>query len=188
MNIIRPMLLALLLAVPDVASAVRIYQSTGPDGVTQFSDQPSPQARELDISVPTQVPAAQPPGAYDKPTATETSTAPEAIRYTRLRITQPSNDAVFWFADGPVLVQADIVPPLAEGHVLVPLLDGVAQGEGATGNSFTLSGLNPNTYQLKVVIRDQNGKNLKQSATVRFHFKRQSVNLPARRPPPATGN
>lgn len=106
------------------------------------------------------------------------------MAYTTLLITEPANDAVHWFAQGPVKVQARILPPLAEGHVLVPLLDGVAQGEGVPASGFALTDLDPGTYQLSVVIRDAQGKNLKQSPVVRFHFKRQSLNLPARKPPP----
>jgi hypothetical protein len=68
--------------------------------------------------------------------------------------------------------------------MLVPILNGVAQGDGVTANGFNLTGLDPDTYSLTVAIRDAAGKTLKQSTAVRFHFKRQSVNLPSRRPPP----
>jgi hypothetical protein len=106
------------------------------------------------------------------------------VTYRTLKISEPKNDALFWFADGPVKVQADIVPPLAEGHVLVPLLNGIAQGEGVAGNAFALTDLDPDTYQLVLVIRDAKGRELKRSAPTRFHFRRQSINLPARKPPP----
>ena len=89
-----------------------------------------------------------------------------------------------WFAEGPVVVSVEIAPPLAEGDLLVPILNGVAQGEGVAANGFNLTDLDPNTYRLSVAIRDATGKTLKQSATVRFHFKRQSINLPSRRTPP----
>jgi hypothetical protein len=168
--------------IPLASFAARVYQSTAPDGSTVFSDQPSPLARELDITVPASVPPQQ---AADAPVPVKAAPAPTiTVSYRTLKISEPKNDGLFWFADGPVKVQADIVPPLAEGHVLVPLLNGIAQGEGVAGNAFALTDLDPDTYQLVLVIRDAKGRELKRSAPVRFHFRRQSTNLPARKPPP----
>lgn len=174
----------LLLALPMSGGATRVYKSTAPDGSTVFSDQPSPSSTEIDIapSRPSPPPASAASSAEPQPAPPPDTDRP--VAYKTLRITQPANDSVHWFAEGPVAVSVDIVPPLAEGHVLVPLLDGVAQGEGVAANGFTLTGLDPDTYSLAVAIRDTAGKTLKQSAAVRFHFKRQSVNLPQRRPPP----
>lgn len=189
---LRPLVLSLvLLTLPMSGHAMRVYQSKGQDGSTVFSDQPSPMAREIDIDLPPPAtPAPAPPAAVPAP-----APAPDAdedadakVVYTTVRITEPANDAVHWFAEGPVKVQVQIVPPLAEGHVLVPLLNGVAQGGGVHASGFSLTGLDPDTYQLSVVIRDAQGKDLKQSPAIRFHFKRQSVNLPSRRPPPRSGS
>lgn len=176
----------MVLTLPMAGHATRVYQSKGPDGSTVFSDQPSPMAQEIDINLP----AIDPPSlAPDKP-ATPAPPAPDtgkAVVYSTLRITEPVNDSVHWFAEGPVRVQAQIVPPLAEGHVLVPLLNGASQGSGVPASGFNLTDLDPDTYELSVVIRDAQGKSLKQSPTVRFHFKRQSLNLPARKLPPRGG-
>lgn len=152
-----------------------------------FSDQPSPTAQEINIRLP----ATNPPSPVPPKSATPATPVPnagKAVVYTTLRITEPANDAVHWFAEGPVKVQAQIVPPLAEGHVLVPLLNGVAQGSGVTASGFSLTNLDPDTYELSVVIRDAQGKDLKQSPVIRFHFKRQSLNLPARKRPPRGGS
>ena len=184
---LRPVVVCLMvLALPIPGLATRVYQSTGPDGSTVFSDQPSPMAREIDINLP---PVATPAPAQPVPVPASTPDADEdeEVVYTTLRITEPADDAVHWFAEGPVKVQAQIVPPLAEGHVLVPLLNGVAQGSGVHASGFGLTGLDPNTYELSVVIRNGQGKDLKQSPVVRFHFKRQSLNLPARKSPPRGG-
>ncbi len=173
----------LLLALPMSGGATRVYKSTAPDGSTVFSDQPSASSTEIDIAPSRPSPTA-PAAARAEPKPEPAPDTDRPVAYKTLRITQPANDSVHWFAEGPVAVSVDIVPPLAEGHVLVPLLDGVAQGEGVAANGFTLTGLDPDTYSLAVAIRDTAGKTLKQSAAVRFHFKRQSVNLPQRRPPP----
>lgn len=175
--------------VPSVANAERVYKSKAPDGSTVFSDQPSPQAHEMDINVP--APAASPPpaatDASEPPSKGNSEPAGAAVAYQTLKITVPTNDAVFWFADGPVKVQTDIDPPLATGDVLVPYLNGTPQGKGVAGSAFALTDLDPNTYELAVVIRDANGRELKRSETVRFHYRRQSINLPARKPPPKSG-
>ncbi len=173
----------MLILLHGTGHATRVYQSKAADGSTVFSDQPSDQATQITIDLP----AAPPPSTVTRPAAAAPQQEPAAdkpVTYTTLRITRPANDAVAWFADGPVAVNVEIAPPLAEGHVLVPLLNGVAQGEGVAANGFSLSGLDPDTYRLTVAIRDQAGKIVKQSPAIRFHFKRQSVNLPARRPPP----
>ena len=185
---LRPLVLSLLVStLPISGHAMRVYQSKGPDGSTVFSDQPSPAAREIDINLPT----ADGPAAATSPKAAGKTTPPadagKAPVYSTLRITEPANDAVHWFAEGPVKVQVQIVPPLADGHVLVPLLNGVAQGSGVHASGFSLTDLDPDTYELSVVIRDAQGKDLKQSPAIRFHFKRQSLNLPARKPPPRGG-
>jgi hypothetical protein len=175
---------ALLIALPLSAMATRVYKSTAPDGSTVYSDQPSAQATEIDLGPlpPAKAaPAAAPPAAPAKPPEITKPTV-----YKTLRITQPTDDSVHWFAEGPVAVSVEIAPPLAEGHLLVPILNGVAQGEGVAATGFNLTDLDPDTYTLSVAIRDAAGKTLKQSAAVRFHFKRQSVNLPQRRPPPKT--
>lgn len=182
---LRPVVFCLIvLTLPMPGHATRVYQSKGPDGSTVFSDQPSPMAQEIDIKLPPPAtPAPAPPAAAPVP-------APDAdkkVVYTTLRITEPADDAVHWFAEGPVKVQAQIVPPLAEGHVLVPVLNGVAQGSGVAASGFGLTDLDPDTYELSVVIRDAQGNALKQSPVIRFHFKRQSLNLPARRRPPRGG-
>lgn len=173
----------LLAQLSAAGAATRVYQSKAADGSTLFSDQPSPQALEIDVKAP----PAEPVGAplSPRPPAAAPAVDEDNVKtiYTTLKITAPKNDDVFWFADGPVKVQTQIEPPLAKGHLLVPILNGVAQGDGVAGNEFALSGLDPDTYELAVVIRDASGRELKRSAPVRFHFKRQSLNLPARRPP-----
>ena len=186
-NTVRTLAACLTVALIPLASfAAHVYQSKAADGSTVFSDQPSPQAREIDIDVPESAPAPAVDSADAPPAKAEPAPA-TTVAYRTLKIIEPKNDAVFWFADGPVKVQADIVPPLAEGHVLVPLLNGAARGEGVAGNAFALTDLDPDTYELVVVIRDAKGKELKRSSPVRFHFKRQSTNLPARKPPPKSG-
>ncbi len=185
----RPAVFCLVvLSLPLPGLATRVYQSKGPDGSTVFSDQPSPGAREIDIDLPAA--GDSPAKAVPKPAAVTTppTEAGKTVAYTTLLITEPANDAVHWFAQGPVKVQTRIIPPLAEGHVLVPLLDGVAQGDGVPASGFALTGLDPGTHQLAVVIRDAQGKDLKQSPAIRFHFKRQSLNLPARKPAPRGGS
>lgn len=172
----------LLITVPLSTATTRVYKSTAPDGSTVYSDQPTPQATEIKVAPPPPTPAPAP-----APAAAPVEPAPEAVKpveYKTLRITEPTNDSVHWFAEGPVVVSVEIAPPLAEGDLLVPILNGVAQGEGVAANGFNLTDLDPNTYRLSVAIRDATGKTLKQSATVRFHFKRQSINLPSRRTPP----
>ena len=183
-NTRRLLACALLIALPLSGGATRVYKSTAPDGSTVFSDRPSLQATEIEIAPSPPTPPPAPATAPAKPTPAPAPEAARPVTYRTLRITQPANDSVHWFAEGPVAVSVDISPPLAEGHVLVPLLNGVAQGEGVAASGFNLTDLDPDTYSLAVAIRDANGKTLKQSAAVRFHFKRQSVNLPSRRPPP----
>ena len=174
---------------PLTAVATRVYQSKAADGSTLFSDQPSPEARELEIDVPASAPQPTSPASPVEgapPAQTESKPAAPVV-YRTLKITEPKNDALFWFAEGPVRVQTEIVPPLAPGDVLVPLLNGVAQGDGVASSGFALTDLDPDTYELVVVIRDAKGQELKRSAPVRFYFRRQSINLPARRLPKSGG-
>lgn len=182
-NTRRLFVCVLLFALPMSAGATQVYKSTAPDGSTVFSDRPSPQATQIDIN-PSQPAAPQAAPAPAEPAPEPVAEPSRPVSYKTLRITQPANDSVHWFAEGPVAVAVAIAPPLAEGHLLVPILNGVAQGDGVAASGFNLSGLDPDTYSLTVAIRDATGKTLKQSTAVRFHFKRQSVNLPSRRPPP----
>lgn len=181
--------LIVLSLAPATGVATRVYQSQAPDGSTLFSDQPGPQAREIDINVPSPPtpPAPAPAGTPAAPAET-TPADPGRVVYRSLKIVEPKPDALFWFAEGPVKVQTEIVPPLAKGHVLLPLLNGVPQGTGVEASGFSLTGLDPDTYELVVVIRDARGRELKRSSAVRFHFRRQSVNLPQRQPPPRRSN
>lgn len=190
MHPFRPFLVCLLLtlALPATVQATRVYRSVAPDGTVLYSDQPGPDAEALDIGQPAAI-VSSPSPTTAAPTQPAPAPEPEKpVAYSTLRITRPANDAVHWFAEGPVRVDVEIVPPLAEGHLLVPILDGVPQGGGIAADSFTLSGLDPNTYQLTVAIHDADGRELKRSSAIRFHFKRQSLNLPARRAPASGGN
>lgn len=170
------LLLLLLISLSCGYAQAAIYKWTLPDGTVVFSDQPHPDAEEIDV------PKAQtftpPPG----PVSTEPPIIPKqesAVGYISVAITTPANDATIRENSGKVEVHVACEPPLQaqEGHTIVIRIDGHTIGNPATTQQYVLDNIDRGTHILQASILDASGKTLIESETVTFHLQRFSTLL-----------
>lgn len=144
-------------------TGARIYQKTGPKGEPVFTDQPSPEARQVtlpstNVATPAEVRAAPPP----------TPEAP-AARYERLTITSPQNDGTAEDGTGDVQVEAALAPALQVGHQVRLRVDGSVHGRPGTGLSWQLRNMDRGSHTLQVEVLDQDGRVVIRSKAVTVH-------------------
>jgi hypothetical protein len=183
------LILGCLLATASLAqSTVRreVWQWVDENGVTHFSDQPTPGARKIVLSGAN--PTAAAPSSAAAAAVTRRPARP-AVQYSSLEIWQPANDEAFFGTDAEVNVRLRSDPGIAEGDRLVTYLDGRPL-EGENLLDHRLTGLSRGSHTLASVIVDAQGTERIRSAPVVFHIRQASVNDnprnrgPALRPAP----
>ncbi len=170
------------------APAAEIYRWVDPDGNTQYSDKPRPDAQV--IHIPDAPPAPPPkPSASPAPVSPDSPPAAGAAPfsgYENIAIVSPPNDGTVWDNSGNVSVEVAVAPALQGklGHKLVVLLNGTPVGESTAATSFTMANLDRDTYTLQARIVDGDGQVVGESPPSVFHMKRITVAPTA---PPAAG-
>lgn len=171
------LLLVLLFACSAFASEqAEVYKSVGPGGVVEFSDQPSPGARQIEISPPTTYSAPKlPPLTSKQPTAS----APAAEGYRQVTIAAPPPDQAVVDTTGDVQVKVQLDPKLRQGDRLRVLVDGTPVAT-ASDTTVALHNVFRGTHQLQVQVLDGQGQVVASSESSTFHMIRPSLNLPRR--------
>ena len=181
------LLLGCLLATASLAQSTQtrreVWQWVDENGVTHFSDQPTPGARKIVLVGSTPTTSAAPPPSSAAVATRGTQPPPAAqVRYNSLEIWQPENGASFFDADATVDVRLRSDPELAQGDRLLTYLDGkLLPNENATEHS--LSGLERGVHSLTSVIVDAKGNERIRSAPVVFHIKQPGLDNPRNRGP-----
>lgn len=184
------LLLGCLLATASLAQSTttrrEVWEWRDANGVTHYSDSPSPGARKIVIVGSTPTTASQP---VTPPASTPAGRpAPADVQYSRLEIWSPDNGASFFGADAVVDVRLRSEPALASGDRLLTYLDGkVLPGENQT--EHTLTNVERGAHSLTSIILDAKGNEKIRSQPVVFHIKQPTVinnprnQGPAVRPP-----
>lgn len=170
--------------------AAEVYRWVDPDGNTQYSDRPRPDAQVIRIPktpaapAPAPTPTAAPAGGA----VPSDPAAPRFAGYNEIAVVNPPNDGTVWDNSGNVSIEIAVAPALQGtlGHKLVVLLNGTPLGAPIAATSFTVTNLDRDTYTLQARIVDAGGEVLGESPPSVFHMKRISV-APAALPaaPPA---
>lgn len=173
-------LLSLLFALclSCLVSAQTVYRSVDKDGNAVFSDTPTEGAEEIILQEVPTIKSTSAPGT-SQPDQTKEAVV---ITYASLNIAAPANDEAIRENSGNVDILVELKPDLMEGHKLTLYLDGKEFADSVTP-SFNLTNLDRGTHQLRVAIRDVDGKILLSSPSVIFHLQRASVIRP--QSPPA---
>jgi hypothetical protein len=195
------LLLGCLLATASLAQSNQtrreVWQWVDENGVTHFTDQPTPGARKIVLVGSTPTTSTATPAPASAAVATRGTQPPAAqVTYNSLEIWQPENGASFFGADAAVEVRLRSDPELAPGDRLLTYLDGkLLPNENA--NEHVLTGLERGVHSLTSVILDARGNERIRSAPVVFHIKQPSADNPRNRgpalrpapprPPPAGG-
>jgi hypothetical protein len=162
--------------------AAEVYRWVDPDGNTQYSDKPRPNAQVIRIP---KTPAASAPAPTKAaaPAGDPAPSDPAAQRfagYNEIAVVNPPNDGTVWDNSGNVSIEIAVTPALQGtlGHKLVVLLNGTPLGAPIAATSFTVTNLDRDTYTLQARIVDAGGEVLGESPPSVFHMKRISVAAP----------
>ena len=82
------------------SATAEIYTWTDAEGNTVYSDQPSPNARRIEVSAPNAMEPPRPSPSYNQPDESSSNSAAAQGRYRRLEITSPANDSAVRANDG----------------------------------------------------------------------------------------
>ena len=167
-------LLILLLVFVSATANSQIFRRVGPDGQVYFSDQPGPDAEEVELAP---VQAISLPPVPEQAESTEltgdvtTDPQPGATTfYNAFSITSPIDQRGVRANDGNITVQLSVQPDLQSDHLIVLNVDG-EDGE-ATHSSIDmtveLTNLSRGQHTLMATVVDAEGNKLIQSEPVTF--------------------
>jgi hypothetical protein len=157
------------------ASFAQVYKWTDSQGVIHFSDTPHSGAETID-TIQTQ--------SYSSPASSSSVTSiqnsspiKKQEAYTKLAITQPTDQATIRNNQGYVVVTIEIEPQLLPGNSIQILFDGKAQGTPQSSLMFQLNGIYRGSHTIAVQILDTNGEVLKTSPPVTIFMHRPRVGM-----------
>lgn len=164
-----------------VAAQDKVYESTGKDGVPEFSGQPTPGSSEVTLPPPNVIDTMQPAPQPQTP-AQEASTG-----YSQLAILLPADQGTMHTNTGAFDVQVAVQPPLNAGDVFVVTLDGAALPGRYTSGDIAVSSQDYQSaatddvqHQLQVAVVDAGGNVLITARPVSFYVHRATVGRGAR--------
>jgi hypothetical protein len=173
------LLLTAALALPSAAVlAANVYKWVDEKGVTHYSDQPHPKAKEV------QVDSAQTyssePAPQTSSSSSSTASASAGPPYGVCEIYRPEADETFQNTN-TLTAKVRLEPQLRPGDRVAIAVDGkrlTDQPDQAT--EFVISEVSRGTHSLLVVIEDRQGKAVCTSPAVQFHVHQPSVQAPVR--------
>lgn len=168
----KTMLLLISLLLPASLLAETVYRIVHPDGTVEFTDDPRRGGEAIGVEPVPTVPAYVP-----TPSTRAVAPRPDqdaADAYQSLRISSPQQDEVIWFDGSGVSVTVQVQPALQSGHRIQLEMNGEMLGESTSG-SFQIPTVYRGTHSLRASIRDAQGKVLKQSEPLSFHFRQHRI-------------
>jgi len=165
-------LLILLVFLSATASA-QVFKRVGPDGKVYFSDEPGPDATQIEVA-PAQTISLPPVSGRDEAVGEQDQADPV---YTSFAIVSPTSEQEIRANDGNVLVQLSLQPELKSGHTITLTIDG-QDGEAIKpggGMSVALSNLSRGHHTVEARVVDDAGKVLIQTSAVGFNVLRAAV-------------
>ena len=161
-------LFLLLLVFTCATSSAQVYKRVGPDGEVYFSDQPGPDAKQIEVA-PTQT-VSMPSVSAQTGADTQGPAGEEAAAYTAFTIVSPTSEEGVRANDGNVSVQLSLQPQLKAGHSVVLTVDG-EDGEATKsrgGLIVSLSNLSRGRHTIEAKVVDATGETLIQTGPVGF--------------------
>lgn len=172
---------AILSCLPILCSAA-VYKFFDEEGNLVYSDQPGPDAEEVEMAPISTIKPRQLPSSINQPASASLSAT-----YTQFAISSPTQDETIRDNNGTISVDISIDPPLNQraGHRILLLLDGNAVSQPVENTAFTLNNVDRGSHTLTASIVDKNDQALI-SDSVTVHIKRHSIQHPnAQTPRPA---
>jgi hypothetical protein len=169
------------LALLGSAAATEVFESTGDQGETVYSDRPSPGATPTELRP---LPTVELPRAPYRPEGPDRHEDPAAHRrdgatrgYPSFEIVRPRSDEAIR-SDGGTVEVALRIETLAPGHRLDLVLDGEPVITDLAAASVLLHDVPRGTHSLQAVVTGARGARIAATAPVLFHVLRSSVLAP----------
>lgn len=161
-----------------VAMSAPVYKWVDAEGVTHYSDQPHPDAKEVELP-PVNTVRGQAPTASSSSTGkpSDTSSAPPY----RCDLIRPENDEVF-LNTSTISARVRLEPGLAPGDQIAIAIDGKRlTNQPTTGTEFVIPNVERGTHTVMIVVYDRMGqKQLCSTPAVTFHVRQPSVQAPVK--------
>ena len=168
----RYIIALLALSVAANASAA-VYKWVQPDGSVIYSDR-APDEN----AAPTELPALQeikmPPPPPPSTDTTADNNQTQNAEYTKLTITEPTDNSTFRNNAGQVNVKLELEPALQEGDVIAILLDGKEIGQGKS-TALALSNIDRGSHSLQAIVKNAEGSTMISAAPITFTLQRTSL-------------
>lgn len=167
-----------------------MYKWTDADGNVHYSDEPHPDAVEVQppslnaIPMPKPLPKPEPAAEMDTP----------VFKYKKFSLVAPTNEETVRNNAGVVTLQLALEPKLAskEGHTISVYLDNRRVVKKSTGLTIAVEGVERGSHSLRAAVVDKKGKVVTRTKLIQFHMRRQGISSTnkARHPGPldAEGN
>jgi uncharacterized protein DUF4124 len=159
------------------ATAADIWKWVDANGVTHYSDQPVQGATKVEVRAGN-VSQSQPASASPTPSSTPSTPAERGAVYRTFEIWRPENDQSVVNTAGEVNVEIRIEPELQAGHALNLYLDGRLLEDFQGSTSYVLTGVPRGTHTLVATINEQSGARVRETASVSFTVRQESIANP----------
>ncbi|KIZ52306.1 hypothetical protein UM91_03455 [Pseudomonas oryzihabitans] len=171
-----PRLLACCLLCLACSAQAAIYKSVDAEGNTVFSDQPSANAKPVQVAPTNTVDNPRPaPPIPSAPAAT----TPAGPAFSRLEVNVPDDEAIR-ANNGTFSVGVSLEPALGAGQALQLLVDGAPYGSPGQSTRFGVANLDRGEHRFAAQVLSGNGEVVQTSAEKTVTVQRISVNSPAR--------
>jgi uncharacterized protein DUF4124 len=162
-----------------VAMAATVYKWVDAQGVTHYSDQPHPQAQEINVQ-PQNLISSNAPQAAANGTAAKAPKGTEGPGY-RCDLIRPESDEVF-LNTSTVSTRLRLEPALQSGDQIAIAIDGKRlTNQPTSGSEFVLTDVERGTHTLQIAVYDRSGKQqLCSTPAVTFHVRQPSVQAPVK--------
>jgi hypothetical protein len=176
-NLVTLLPLALSL-MSGAAVAATVYKWVDAQGITHYSDQPHPQAQELEVQPKNLV--STPQTAAPSTSDTTSSTTPPGSQY-RCDLIRPEPDEVF-LNTSTISARVQIDPDLSATDQIVIAIDGRrVENQPTRGSEFVIPDVERGTHTLVIAVYDRAAKTqLCTTSTVTFHVRQPSVQAPVK--------
>ena len=158
--------------------AATVYKWVDERGVTHYSDQPHPQAQELDVQPKNLVSTPS-----DQASTTSSATQPPATAGESYRcdLIRPEPDEVF-LNTSTISARVQVDPQLSAGDQIAIAIDGKrVQNQPTRGTEFVIPDVERGTHTIMIAVYDSSGKTqLCTTGAVTFHVRQPSVQAPVK--------
>jgi hypothetical protein len=165
-----------MLAAPALANAQTVWKWVDEEGVTHYSDRPSPGATKMELSVGNTGSTSAPPA--DTSSRSSQQSERSGPPYNTIAITSPIPGESIVNTGGAVQVSVQLEPGLQSEHSLLVYLDGRKIEGSPNATSYSLSEVPRGEHTLVAVVADRRGARLQSSERVTFYVRQTSVANP----------